>query len=137
MPNNYDIKAPLNRYVLLSGGPSGSVHKLLAMPVAILASSIRNCVFAACYPTNSPASLELELPVVAISIHTYHHSRKHNTSTYKTCKITVQVKPLMDSLEGARKAKADADASLKVSNDLVAAVEAKLQQLQDKFMEAS
>lgn len=49
----------------------------------------------------------------------------------------VQVKPLMDSLEGARKAKADADASLKVSNDLVAAVEAKLQQLQDKFMEAS
>lgn len=41
----------------------------------------------------------------------------------------------MDSLEGARKAKADADASLKVSNDLVAAVEAKLQQLQDKFME--
>lgn len=42
----------------------------------------------------------------------------------------------MDSLEGARKAKADADASLKVSNDLVAAVEAKLQQLQDKFMEA-
>lgn len=43
----------------------------------------------------------------------------------------------MDSLEGARKAKADADASLKVSNDLVAAVEAKLQQLQDKFMEAS
>lgn len=47
----------------------------------------------------------------------------------------LQVKPLMDSLEGARKAKADADASLKVSNDLVAAVEAKLQQLQDKFME--
>lgn len=43
----------------------------------------------------------------------------------------------MDSLEGARKAKADADASLKVSNDLVAAVEAKLQQLQDKFMEVS
>lgn len=43
----------------------------------------------------------------------------------------------MDSLEGARKSKADADASLKVSNDLVAAVEAKLQQLQDKFMEAS
>ena len=41
----------------------------------------------------------------------------------------------MDSLEGARKAKADADASLKISNDLVAAVEAKLQQLQDKFME--
>lgn len=49
----------------------------------------------------------------------------------------IQVKPLMDSLEGARKAKADADASLKVSNDLVAAVEAKLQQLQDKFMEES
>ena len=47
----------------------------------------------------------------------------------------IQVKPLMDSLEGARKSKADADASLKVSNDLVAAVEAKLQQLQDKFME--
>lgn len=44
---------------------------------------------------------------------------------------------MMDSLEGARKAKADADASLKISNDLVAAVEAKLQQLQDKFMEAS
>lgn len=43
----------------------------------------------------------------------------------------------MDSLEGARAAKAAADASLKVSNDLVAAVEAKLQQLQDKFMEAS
>lgn len=43
----------------------------------------------------------------------------------------------MDSLEGARSAKAAADASLKVSNDLVAAVEAKLQQLQDKFMEAS
>lgn len=43
----------------------------------------------------------------------------------------------MDSLECARKAKADADASLKISNDLVAAVEAKLQQLQDKFMEAS
>lgn len=49
----------------------------------------------------------------------------------------LQVKPLMDSLEGARKAKADADASLKISNDLVAAVEAKLQQLQDKFMEVS
>lgn len=43
----------------------------------------------------------------------------------------------MDKLEGARSAKAAADASLKVSNDLVAAVEAKLQQLQDKFMEAS
>lgn len=43
----------------------------------------------------------------------------------------------MDSLEGARKAKADADASLKISNDLVAAVEAKLQQLQDKFMEVT
>ena len=46
-----------------------------------------------------------------------------------------QVKPLMDSLENARQAKADADASLKMSNDQVAAVEAKLQQLQDKFME--
>lgn len=48
-----------------------------------------------------------------------------------------KVKPLMDSLDAARKAKADADASLKLSNDLVAAVEAKLQQLQDRFMEAS
>eukprot|EP00903_Cladosiphon_okamuranus_P006208 g6103.t2 len=58
-------------------------------------------------------------------------------SIYTYNRIYVKVKPLMDSLEGARKAKADADASLKVSNDLVAAVEAKLQQLQDKFMEAT
>lgn len=43
----------------------------------------------------------------------------------------------MDSLESARQAKADADASLKASNEQVAAVEAKLQKLQDKFMEAS
>lgn len=43
----------------------------------------------------------------------------------------------MDSLESARKAKADADASLKASNEQVATVEAKLQKLQDKFMEAS
>lgn len=49
--------------------------------------------------------------------------------------LNLKVKPLMDSLECARKAKADADASLKISNDLVAAVEAKLQQLQDRFME--
>ncbi|CAM9273872.1 unnamed protein product, partial [Choristocarpus tenellus] len=58
-------------------------------------------------------------------------------SIYTYNRIYVKVKPLMDSLEMARKAKADADASLKISNDLVAAVEAKLQQLQDKFMEAT
>ncbi|CAM9107555.1 unnamed protein product [Discosporangium mesarthrocarpum] len=58
-------------------------------------------------------------------------------SIYTYNRIYVKVKPLMDSLEGARKAKADADASLKLSNDMVAAVEAKLAQLQDKFMEAT
>jgi dynein heavy chain, axonemal len=58
-------------------------------------------------------------------------------SIYTYNRIYVKVKPLMDSLEAARASKAEADASLKVSTDAVAAVEAKLQALQDRFMEAT
>ena len=53
-------------------------------------------------------------------------------SIYTYNRIYVKVKPLMDSLEAARASKAEADASLKVSTDAVAAVEVKLQALQDK-----
>jgi dynein heavy chain len=59
------------------------------------------------------------------------------TAIYTYNRIYVKVKPLMDSLEAARASKAAADASLEASNQCVAAVEAKLQQLQDKFMEAT
>ncbi|CAM9898753.1 unnamed protein product, partial [Phaeothamnion confervicola] len=58
-------------------------------------------------------------------------------SIYTYNRIYVKVKPLMDALEAARRSKAEADASLKAANDSVAAVEAKLQQLQDRFMEAT
>jgi len=56
---------------------------------------------------------------------------------YTFNRIYVKVKPLMDSLEQAKQDKAAADASLKAAQDAVAEVEAKLAQLQDRFMEAT
>lgn len=56
---------------------------------------------------------------------------------YRFNRIYVRVKPLMDTVEAAAKSKAEADASLAVAMGIVAAVEAKLQQLQDMFIEAT
>ena len=52
-------------------------------------------------------------------------------------RIYVKVKPLMDSLEAARASKAAAEASLKAAMDVVAAVNAKLALLGEKFTQAS
>ena len=58
-----------------------------------------------------------------------------NIYTYN--RIYVKVKPLMDSLEAANAAKADADGQLEGAKATVAEVNAKLQKLQDKFEEAT
>jgi dynein heavy chain, axonemal len=56
---------------------------------------------------------------------------------YRFNRIYVKVKPLMDTLEAARASKAAADASLNAAMSCVAAVERKLQALQEKFVEAT
>ena len=52
-------------------------------------------------------------------------------------RIYVKVKPLMDQLEAARASKAKAEASLASAQAIVAAVDAKLKTLGDKFQEAT
>jgi dynein heavy chain, axonemal len=56
---------------------------------------------------------------------------------YRFNRIYVKVKPLMDTLEGARNSKAAADASLNAAMACVAAVQKKLQELQDSFVKAT
>jgi len=56
---------------------------------------------------------------------------------YRFNRIYVKVKPLMDSLEAARAAKAEAEASLAAAEAIVAAVNAKLQVLGEKFQAAT
>ena len=56
---------------------------------------------------------------------------------YRFNRIYVKVKPLMDTLEGARASKAAADASLGAAQAAVAGVERKLAELQNKFIEAT
>ena len=56
---------------------------------------------------------------------------------YKFNRIYVKVKPLMDQLEAARAAKAAAEASLAAAMAIVAAVDAKLKDLGEKFQMAT